>query len=116
MSIDRTTDPDHPDTTFSAHSYTSKVRYPGGRYMTLYSIEQQFPIVVPLRGVVFFDAGNTWDQWTEIQPFKLRLSVGLGFRMEIPMIGNIGFDYGYGFNRDDGPRGKGHFLLGNVSF
>ena len=116
MSIDTTTDPDHPDTTFSANSYTSKVRYPGGRYMTLYSIEQQFPIVVPLRGVVFFDAGNTWDQWTEIQPFKLKLSVGLGFRMEIPMLGNIGFDYGYGFNRDDGPRWKGHFLLGNVSF
>jgi outer membrane protein insertion porin family len=115
VSID-TTDPAHPDTTFSESSYTSKVRYPGGRYMTLYSLEQQFPIVVPLRGVVFFDAGNTWDQWGEIQPFKLKMSVGLGFRMEIPMLGNIGFDYGYGFNRDDWPHGKGHFLLGNVSF
>lgn len=93
-----------------------KVRYPGGRYMALYSIEQQFPIVVPLRGVFFFDAGNTWDEWGEIQPFNLKTSVGLGFRMEIPMLGNIGFDYGYGFNRDDGPHGKGHFLLGNVSF
>ncbi len=105
-----------PDTTFSSSSYTSKVRYPGGRYMALFSLEQQFPIVVPLRGVLFFDAGNTWDQWGEIQPFKLKMSVGLGFRMEIPMLGNIGFDYGYGFNRDDGPRGKGHFLLGNVNF
>jgi outer membrane protein insertion porin family len=102
------------DTTYN--TYTSKVRYPGGRYMTLYSLEQQFPIVVPLRGVIFFDAGNTWDQWREIQPFKLKTSVGIGFRMEIPMLGNIGFDYGYGFNRDDGPRWKGHFLLGNVSF
>jgi outer membrane protein insertion porin family len=110
--IDTTATPH--DTTYS--SFTRKVRYPGGRYMALYSLEQQFPIVVPLRGVVFFDAGNTWDQWGEIQPFKLKLSVGLGFRMEIPMLGNIGFDYGYGFNRDDGPRGKGHFLLGNVSF
>ena len=102
------------DTTYNY--YTSKVRYPGGRYMTLYGLEQQFPIVVPLRGVVFFDAGNTWDQWSEIQPLKLKLSVGIGFRMEIPMLGNIGFDYGYGFNRDDGPRGKGHFLLGSVNF
>jgi outer membrane protein insertion porin family len=96
--------------------YSNKVRYPGGRYMALYSVEQQFPIVVPLRGVLFFDAGNTWDQWAEIQPFKLKLSAGVGFRMEIPMLGNIGFDYGYGFNRDDGPRWKGHFLLGNVTF
>ena len=110
--IDTTTTP--RDTTYS--TYTSKVRYPGGRYMTLYTLEQQFPIVVPLHGVVFFDAGNTWDQWKEIQPLKLKLSVGIGFRMEIPMLGNIGFDYGYGFNRDDGPHGKGHFLLGNVSF
>jgi outer membrane protein insertion porin family len=96
--------------------HSTRVRYPGGRYMALYSIEQQFPIVVPLRGVLFFDAGNTWDRWSEIQPFQLKLSVGLGFRMEVPMLGNIGFDYGYGFNRDDGPHGKGHFLLGNVSF
>ncbi len=97
-------------------TYTSKVRYPGGRYMLTYSVEQQFPIVVPLRGVVFFDAGNTWDRWEEISPFHLRTSVGVGVRMEIPMLGNVGFDYGYGFDRDDGPRGKGHFLLGNVNF
>jgi outer membrane protein insertion porin family len=112
--IDSTTTPGVRDTTYN--TYTSKVRYPGGRYMALYSLEQQFPIVVPLRGVVFFDAGNTWDQWNEIQPFKLKMSVGIGFRMEIPMLGNIGFDYGWGFNRDDGPHGKGHFLLGNVNF
>jgi outer membrane protein insertion porin family len=112
--IDSTTTPGTFDTTYT--SYTTRVRYPGGRYMSLYTIEQQFPIVPPLHGVLFFEAGNTWDQWREIQPFKLKLSVGLGFRMEIPMLGNIGFDYGYGFNRDDGPRGKGHFLLGNVGF
>jgi outer membrane protein insertion porin family len=94
----------------------TKVRYPGGRFMTLYSIEQQFPIVSPLHGVLFFDAGATWDQWREIQPFRLKKSLGIGFRMEIPMLGNIGFDWGYGFDRDDGPRGQGHFLLGNVSF
>ncbi len=94
----------------------TRVRYPGGRIMTLYTVEQQFPIVAPLHGVVFFDAGATWDRWREIQPFRLKKSVGIGFRMEIPMLGNIGFDWGYGFDRDDGPRGQGHFLLGNVSF
>ncbi|MEO5617390.1 MAG: outer membrane protein assembly factor BamA [Candidatus Eisenbacteria bacterium] len=93
-----------------------RVRYPGGRYFTSYSIEQQFPIVHPLHGVVFFDAGNVWDQPREIQPFKLKTSMGLGFRLEIPLLGNIGFDYGYGFQRDDGPRAVGHFLLGNVNF
>jgi outer membrane protein assembly factor BamA len=105
------------DTTF--HSDTTgftRVRYPGGRFMSVYTIEQQFPIVHPLHGVLFFDAGNTWDQFHEIQPFSLKMSAGIGFRLEIPLLGNVGFDWGYGFNRDDGPRGRGHFLLGNVNF
>jgi outer membrane protein insertion porin family len=93
-----------------------KVRYPGGRWMSLYTVEQQFPIAGPLHGVLFFDAGNTWDTWHDIRPFDLKMGAGAGFRMEIPLLGNIGFDYGYGFNRDDGARGKAHFLLGNVNF
>jgi outer membrane protein insertion porin family len=95
---------------------TQRVRYPGGRYMTLYTVEQQFAVVHPLHGVVFFDAGNTWDLWKEIQPFDLKMGVGIGFRLEIPLLGNIGFDYGYGFNRDDGARAVGHFLIGQTSF
>jgi outer membrane protein insertion porin family len=91
-------------------------RYPGGRYLELFTLEQQFPVVHPLHGVLFFDAGNVWDLGSEIQPFKLKCGAGIGFRMEIPILGNVGFDYGYGFNRDDGARWQGHFLLGNVGF
>jgi outer membrane protein insertion porin family len=90
-----------------------RVRYPGGRYMASYSIEQQFAIYHPLHCVLFFDAGNTWDLWSEVQPLNLKLGAGIGFRLEIPFLGNIGFDFGYGFNRDDGPRARGHFLIGN---
>lgn len=95
---------------------TVKRRYPGGRYLALFTFEQQFPIVSPLRGVFFFDAGDVWDLREEIQPLKLKVGAGFGARMEVPILGNIGFDYGYGFNRDDGPRWKGHFLLGNFNF
>jgi outer membrane protein insertion porin family len=98
----------------SAHTVT--VRYPGGRYLLLYSFEQQFPIVHPLHGVLFFDAGNTWDEAREVRPFDLKMGAGLGFRMEIPLLGVIGFDYGYGFNRDDRPRAVGHFIIGQTSF
>ncbi|HTO90444.1 MAG TPA: outer membrane protein assembly factor BamA [Candidatus Sulfotelmatobacter sp.] len=94
----------------------STVRYPGGRFFTSYTVEQQFPIVNPLHGVFFFDAGNTWDLFSEIKPFDLKMGAGIGFRLEIPLLGNIGFDYGYGFNRDDHPKAVGHFLLGNVNF
>jgi outer membrane protein insertion porin family len=92
------------------------VRYPGGNYMAVYTVEQQFPVVHPLHAVVFLDAGNTWDLWKEIKPWDLKLGAGIGFRLEIPLLGNVGLDYGYGFNRDDGPHAKAHFLIGNVGF
>ena len=105
------------DTTItSVPTRFDKVRYPGGRFFATYTVEEQFPIVHPLHAVVFFDAGNTWDLFREIRPLDLKLGAGIGFRLEIPLLGNVGFDFGYGFNRDDGPRAKGHFLLGNVNF
>lgn len=84
--------------------------------MSLLTLEQQFPIAHPLHGVLFFDAGNTWDLVRETRPFDLKLGAGIGIRLEIPLLGNIGFDYGYGFDRDDGPRFVGHFLIGQTSF
>ena len=100
----------------SAGTVFSIVRYPGGRYMELFTVEQQFPIAHPLHGVLFFDAGNTWDRRDEIRPFDLKMGAGVGVRMEIPLLGNMGFDYGYGFDRDDGPRWAGHFLIGQTFF
>ena len=94
----------------------SRVRYPGGRWSTAFTLEQQFAIVHPLHGVIFFDAGNTWNYIRQWQPLTLRKSVGIGFRLEIPLLGNVGFDYAYGFDRDDGARFAGHFLLGPASF
>ena len=111
-SIDSVTVPGERDTTYRKQL----VRYPGGRYLALFTMEQQFTIAHPLHGVLFFDAGNVWDFRREIKPFDLKVGAGLGFRMEIPLLGNIGFDYGYGFHRDDKPRWVGHFMLGNVNF
>ena len=115
-SIDSTTVPGMRDTVFRDTTTYTRVRYPGGHFMTLYTVEQQFPIVHPLHGVVFFDAGNVWDLWSEIRPFDLKLGAGIGFRLEIPLLGNVGLDYGCGFNRDDGPHAKAHFLIGNLNF
>jgi outer membrane protein insertion porin family len=114
VGIDTTTVPG--DTSIVYQPLYQKVRYPGGRFMIAYTVEQQFPIVHPLHGVLFFDAGNTWDARREVKPFDLKMGAGFGFRMEIPLLGNIGFDYGYGFNRDDRPKWVGHFLIGQVSF
>lgn len=123
--IDSTTHPGVIDTTTRILSY-SQLRYPGGRFAIVYTVEQQFPIVHPLHGLFWFDAGNTWDNFNEIRPWDLKLGTGVGFRFEIPLLGNIGFDYGYGFDHEEldqrtgkivrRPHFKGHFLIGNVIF
>jgi outer membrane protein insertion porin family len=113
--IDSLTTPGERDTVYRK----TTVRYPGGRFMTLLSLEQQFPIAHPLHGVLFFDAGNTWDLVQEARPLDLKMGAGAGIRLEIPLLGNIGFDFGYGFNRRDlrdKPKWVGHFLLGQTSF
>ncbi|MBI5835804.1 MAG: outer membrane protein assembly factor BamA [Candidatus Eisenbacteria bacterium] len=73
----------------------------GGKWALVNSLELQFPVTNPVHGVLFLDAGNTWNSWADIkaQPLKYRTSIGLGIRMEIPMLGPIGFDYAYGFAR-----------------
>jgi len=116
--FDTTYTPAYDPTTGNTNLVTriSRIRYPGGRYLGLFTMEQQFPIAHPLHGLFFFDAGNVWDQRSEINPRQLKVGAGIGFRMEIPLLGNIGFDYGYGFQRDDHPRWVGHFMLGNVNF
>jgi outer membrane protein insertion porin family len=114
-SIDSVTTPGVKDTLYR----TTVVRYPGGRVMSLLTIEQQFPIAHPVHGVLFFDAGNTWDLFGEVRPLDLKMGAGVGIRLEIPLLGNIGFDFGYGFHRGDlrdRPRWVGHFLLGQTSF
>jgi len=107
----RDTTPGGPDST----RYTIS-RYPGGRFFTTFTVEQQFAIAHPLHGVLFFDAGNTWDHVFEYRPLDLRIGAGAGLRLEIPLLGNVGFDYAYGFDRDDRPRWVGHFLIGQAVF
>jgi len=113
--IDSLTTPGERDTVYR----TTISRYPGGQFFTSFSIEQQFAIAHPLHGVLFFDAGNTWDLVREARPLDLLMGAGVGIRLEIPLLGNIGFDFGYGFNRGelrDHPKWVGHFLLGQTSF
>lgn len=93
----------------------SYVRYPGGRWMQIVTFEQQFPIVDPLHGLLFADGGNTWNAWEQIQPLKFFWGAGFGARLEIPLLGNIGLDVAYGFDRVQ-PGWRTHFLLGNAFF
>ncbi len=81
-------------------SYTlSHPRIPG-KYVLVSNVELQVPIMKQqLYGILFFDAGNSWLHAGDIKGFgSLYKSVGFGFRIVVPGIGMIGFDFGYPLN------------------
>ena len=73
----------------------------GGTSMIVVNMEYRFPIAEQqVYGILFLDAGNSWARINQLNPFGLRRSAGLGFRVMAPMLGMIGFDFGYGFDRE----------------
>ena len=73
----------------------------GGRSMMTFNIEYRFPITErQVVGLAFADAGNAWATIPDTNPFQLRRSIGVGFRVITPMLGMIGFDFAYGFDRE----------------
>lgn len=83
----------------------------GGRTMLILSAEYRLRIIDQLQLSVFGDAGNTWSRWSTMDLGDMNRGAGLGFRIEVPMLGVLGLDYGYGF---DGPRRgwQPHFQIG----
>lgn len=91
----------------------------GGRAMLITRAECRFPVNGPqLSGLGFFDAGDVWNSPSGLAPTSLRRGAGLGFRVQVPGIGTLGFDYGYGFDRGPelgGPGWELHFNIGSAS-
>lgn len=80
-------------------------------------LELRMPITLkgpmPAWVVGFAEAGNGYDGIKDFNPFRLKRSLGLGIRAQVPAIGLIGVDYGYGFDNEDGKGGKQfHLILG----
>jgi len=47
----------------------------------------------------FAEAGNLWQQSSHLNPFDLRPALGAGLRLQLPMFGTVGVDYGLGLNK-----------------
>ncbi len=76
------------------------------QYFTIfnkYSLELRYPIVTnpssTIYALTFLDAANGWYSFKDYNPFRLRRSVGVGMRFFLPMFGLLGFDYGFGLDR-----------------
>lgn len=105
----------------SVGPYTASNAYLRGRSMLVYNVELQVPIVEQqIYGLLFADAGNAWLTGRAIRPFDLdrtdglKKSYGAGFRIVVPGIGTLGFDFAYGLNNPNGAAWKPHFQIGTT--
>lgn len=87
-----------------------------GKFMLVTNIEVQFPIAPgSIYGLFFFDAGNSFLSAGEIKPRFLYKSAGVGFRIQVPGIGTIGFDFAKPFDniRNQSNKWRPHFQIGS---
>lgn len=62
----------------------------------------------------FVQGGNIWSGFEDFNPFDLQRSAGFGLRVFLPMFGLLGFDYGFGFDKDPNLRGFDGFGQFNI--
>lgn len=71
----------------------------GGRIFAKYTFEMRYPAVsteqLQLIPYVFFDAGNSYINFSNFDPFSLKRSVGFGTRLFLPVLGLVDLSYGY---------------------
>lgn len=74
----------------------------GGVAAVKYTMELRYPISLQPQATVytlaFLEAGNTYSKISEFDVFDVKRTVGAGVRLFLPMIGMLGFDYGFPFN------------------
>ncbi len=96
---------------------------PNSSDASLYSkltMEVRYPISLAqsatIYALAFLEAGNSWYELKDFEPFNLYRSAGVGLRVFLPMFGLLGIDWGYGFDkvpgRNDAAGSQVHFVLG----
>ena len=87
---------------------------------TKLTMELRYPISLSqsatIYALAFLEAGNSWYEIKDFEPFNLYRSAGVGLRVFLPMFGLLGLDWGYGFDSVPGRSGASgsqlHFVLG----
>lgn len=88
-----------------------------GYAYTRMSLELRYPFLLgntTIYGLGFIEAGNAWTETSKFNPFDMKRSAGLGVRIFLPMVGMMGIDWAYGFDKVFGTKGGSqfHFILG----
>ena len=82
----------------------------GAALYNKYTLELRYPLSLNPSSTIyvtsFLQAANAWKSFSEFNPFDVKRSGGMGLRVFLPMFGLLGFDYGFGFDKDLGPDAK----------
>lgn len=92
----------------------------GGRLFSKYSLELRYPAVsteqLQLIPYVFMDAGNSYEDFANFDPFNLKRSVGVGTRVFLPVLGLVDLSYGYRLDGVQGESSNSTLLPGKWEF
>lgn len=84
-----------------------------GYAYTRMGVELHFPFMLQptttIYGLGFVEGGNAWTSVKNFSPFDLKRSAGVGVRIYLPMVGMMGIDWAYGFDKVRGIKGGSHF-------
>ncbi|MFI5450590.1 outer membrane protein assembly factor [Pedobacter sp. UC225_61] len=91
----------------------------GSPIFNKYVMELRYPVISSQQATafmtVFAEGGNTWNKFSDFNPFNVRRSVGVGAKIFLPIFGLLGIDYGYGFDKipgiPDANKGQFHFSI-----
>ena len=83
-----------------------------------FAMELRYPLMLEnstqIYALAFLEGGNAWDDVRKFNPFDMKRSAGVGVRIFLPMIGLMGIDWAYGFDKINGVTSGSqfHFTLG----
>ncbi|MDE6688955.1 MAG: outer membrane protein assembly factor BamA, partial [Prevotella sp.] len=111
----------------SSTAYVLGGEWTGSRYSAYdayaydrFTLELRYPFMLgntTIYGLGFLEAGNAWAKAKNFNPFDMKRSAGVGVRIFLPMVGLMGIDWAYGFDKvyhSVWKKGGGqfHFILG----
>ena len=111
----------------SSTAYVMGGEWTGSRYSAYdayaydrFTLELRYPFMLgntTIYGLGFLEGGNAWAKTRDFNPFDMKRSAGFGVRLYLPMVGLMGIDWAYGFDKvynGGWQRGGGqfHFVLG----
>jgi len=84
------------------------------------TLELRYPLMLEtstsIFALAFIEGGNAWTNVKDFNPFDMKRSAGVGVRILLPMVGLMGIDWAYGFQKYIGSNKAGgsqfHFIIG----